>query len=202
MDNSERRGAQRRMPDHPAGQGQSRDRTVEVLKLVTEVIDLRSFSNLWYWIALAVFWSSTSHFVLGVPYDMVMRARRFGGEEEADVDILAHVQIRRMLRVAEQGGAYFVVVAAFILSMLITCAFYYGMEFAQAVFCLYFPLLIIIGITIWSARKISRLELTGPALHKQLLVTRLMIQGLGILGILLTALWGMYVSLAIGPILR
>ncbi|GHC45774.1 component of SufBCD complex [Neogemmobacter tilapiae] len=175
---------------------------MEVLKLVTEVIDLRSFSNLWYWIALAVFWSSASHFVLGVPFDMVMRARREGSEEAADLDVLAHIQIRRMLRYVDQGGAYFVVVATFILSMLVTCAFYYQMEFAQAMFCLYFPLLIIIAITVWSARKISRLEMTGPALHKQLLVTRLIIQGLGILGILLTALWGMYVSLTIGPVFK
>ena len=43
---------------------------------VFEVIDLRSFSNLWYWIGLAVFWSSVSHWILGVPYDSIMRAKR------------------------------------------------------------------------------------------------------------------------------
>ncbi len=45
-----------------------------------------SFSNLWYWIALAVMWSSTSHWVLGVPYDMIQRARREGGQAEADLE--------------------------------------------------------------------------------------------------------------------
>jgi len=34
---------------------------VDFLDLVTEVIDLRSFSNLWYWIVLAILWSSLSH---------------------------------------------------------------------------------------------------------------------------------------------
>lgn len=175
---------------------------MDVLKLVTEVIDLRSFSNLWYWIALAVFWSATSHFVLGVPYDMVIRARRFGGEEAADVDTLAHMQIRRILRYVDEGGIYMIIAGTFILSIMLTCAIYYNIEFAQATSFLYFPLLLIIAISIWSARKISRLGLIGPALHKQLLITRLSIQGLGIVCILLTALWGMYVSFAVGAFAR
>jgi hypothetical protein len=50
-----------------------------VVPIVFEVIDMRSFSNLWYWIALAVLWSSTSHWVLGVPFDMIQRARRRAG---------------------------------------------------------------------------------------------------------------------------
>ncbi|MEC7258626.1 MAG: component of SufBCD complex, partial [Pseudomonadota bacterium] len=45
---------------------------------IFELIDMRSFSNLWFWIALAVTWSTTSHWVLGVPFDMVNRARRNG----------------------------------------------------------------------------------------------------------------------------
>ena len=31
---------------------------------VLELIDMRSFSSLWYWIGLAVLWSSASHWVL------------------------------------------------------------------------------------------------------------------------------------------
>ncbi|MEM9756043.1 MAG: component of SufBCD complex, partial [Pseudomonadota bacterium] len=38
-----------------------------ILERARDVIDLRSFSNLWYWIVLAVFWSSASHWGLGVP---------------------------------------------------------------------------------------------------------------------------------------
>ena len=57
---------------------------MEVFEIALEVIDLRSFSNLWYWIALAVLWSSISHWVLGVPHDMIHRARREGGQVLAD----------------------------------------------------------------------------------------------------------------------
>lgn len=167
---------------------------MEVLKLVTEVIDLRSFSNLWYWITLAVFWSAASHFILGIPYDMVMRARRFGGFEEEELDTLAHLLIRRNLRYVDLGAVYFVAVAAFLLAVNVTFALYYKLEFAQAMLALYLPFLLIIGISIHAARRIARLDLRGPALHKQLLITRLVIQGIGIIFILLTAFWGMYVA--------
>ena len=41
-------------------------------------IDLRSFSNLWFWLMLAVAWSNVTHYVMGVPFDMVQRAKRKG----------------------------------------------------------------------------------------------------------------------------
>ena len=52
---------------------------------IFELIDMRSFSNLWYWIVLAVLWSSVSHWVLGVPFDMVQRAKRHGGKSLDDL---------------------------------------------------------------------------------------------------------------------
>ena len=49
---------------------------MDAIDLAFEVIDMRSFSNLWYWVALAVLWSSASHWVMGIPHDMIYRARR------------------------------------------------------------------------------------------------------------------------------
>ena len=54
-------------------------------QMLFDLIDMRSFSNLWYWIALGVIWSSASHWVLGVPYDMINRARRDEGAVRSDV---------------------------------------------------------------------------------------------------------------------
>ena len=61
-------------------------------ELLNEMIDMRSFSNLWFWIALAVMWSTTSHWVLGVPFDMVIRAARAetkgeGSQAQQDLDL-------------------------------------------------------------------------------------------------------------------
>nr|MDJ0826631.1 component of SufBCD complex [Rhodobacter sp.] len=63
---------------------------------VFELIDMRSFSNLWYWIALAVLWSTSSHWILGVPFDLVQRASRYGGEAEVDLTDLVRINVNRV----------------------------------------------------------------------------------------------------------
>ena len=73
------------------------DRCLDWYKTIFEVIDMRSFSNLWFWIALAVLWSTVSHYVLGVPHDLVRRAHREGGQSLQDVETLAHIYVRRLL---------------------------------------------------------------------------------------------------------
>ena len=99
-------------------------------RLIFDLIDLRSFSNLWYWIALAVAWSSASHWVLGIPYDMVLRARRMGGQAEQDLTDIARVNISRILYIAEEAGVILVALLAFALSSLILSGFIYGFEFS------------------------------------------------------------------------
>ena len=56
-----------------------------------EVIDIRSFSNLWFWMVLAVMWSSASHRVIGIPYDMIQNAKRHGGQAERDLEALMQI---------------------------------------------------------------------------------------------------------------
>ena len=40
---------------------------MNIWKLITQMVDMRSFSSLWFWMAIAVYWSLSSHWVLGVP---------------------------------------------------------------------------------------------------------------------------------------
>jgi hypothetical protein len=70
---------------------------VNLHETIFELIDMRSFSNLWFWIALAVVWSTASHWVLGVPYDMVLRARRVDGLAEVDLEDMVRININRIL---------------------------------------------------------------------------------------------------------
>ena len=87
-------------------------------QLVFDLIDLRSFSNLWYWIALAVTWSTASHWVLGVPYDMVLRARRHGGQAETDLEDIVRINITRLLYIAREAGLILVTLGTFTLTTL------------------------------------------------------------------------------------
>ena len=70
-----------------------------------ELIDMRSFSNLWFWIALAVVWSSASHWVLGVPFDLVQRARRDQGQALTDLEDLTRINVNRVLYIGSGLGA-------------------------------------------------------------------------------------------------
>ena len=79
---------------------------------VFELIDMRSFSNLWYWIALAVVWSTTSHWVIGVPFDMLQRAARHGGQAEADLEAMVRINCNRVLYIAGVSGLWLVGIAS------------------------------------------------------------------------------------------
>ncbi len=167
---------------------------------VFELIDMRSFSNLWYWIALAVVWSTTSHWVLGVPYDMVQRAQRHGGEAERDLEDMVRINVNRLLYIAGVSGLWLLgIISAFVTSLAIL-GFWYGVEFAQAVFLLVAPMTIVGGLSLASARAIRDQGLTGDALRKRMLRHRVQTQFVGMVAIFVTSLWGMWQNMQIGAL--
>lgn len=159
---------------------------------------MRSFSNLWFWIALAVVWSSASHWVLGVPYDMVLRARRVGGQAELDLEDITRINVNRLLYIARLSGLFILGGVCFVLSALAVLGFYYDVEFAQAVFMLAFPMSLVGGLNLSTARLIESEAANGETLRKRLTRCRLYTQMIGTFSIFVTALWGMYQNLAIG----
>lgn len=163
---------------------------MELFDTVFEVIDMRSFSNLWYWIALAVLWSSTSHWVLGVPHDMIQRARREGGQVQQDVEDLVRINSGRLLYFIDRGALFVVGIGFFWLTVLGLLAFYYDIEFAQAIFLLMAPLSVVIWLSVKVCRRIAAGENRGEALHRRLIVHRRMTQAIGMLAIFVTAMYG------------
>ncbi|MGX9353961.1 component of SufBCD complex [Roseobacteraceae bacterium S113] len=169
---------------------------------VFELIDMRSFSNLWFWIALAVMWSTASHYVLGVPYDMVARARKHGGQTMIDLEDLTRINVNRLLFIGGVAGLWLIALFCFVLSGLFTAGFFMGVEFAQATFLLLFPLAVIWLLSLNTAKIIELGELQGEALCRQITRHRFYIQGMGIVFIFITAMWGMYQNFTIGVLGR
>lgn len=159
---------------------------------------MRSFSNLWFWIALAVVWSSASHWVLGVPFDMVGRARKHGGQAEADLTDITRVNVNRLLYIADVAGLWLIGFAFFVLTALVILGFWYRIEFAQALFLLGLPMSLVFALSIRTAAMIAGAGLSGEALCQRLTRHRLYTQMIGTLSIFVTALWGMYQNLSIG----
>lgn len=157
-----------------------------------ELIDLRSFSNLWYWIALAVFWSTASHWVLGVPFDLVQRAQRRGGTAGEDVHTLVRVYVNRLLHIGQVSGMWLTAIVAAVLTALAILGFHYRVEFCQAVFLLAFPMSIVGALSIRTAGRIAAEEISGDALYRRLRRHRSAVQMIGMLSIFVTAMWGMW----------
>ncbi|MGH1425791.1 MAG: component of SufBCD complex [Pseudooceanicola sp.] len=165
---------------------------------IFEVIDMRSFSNLWFWISLAVVWSSVSHWVLGVPWDMVLRARRKGGQAAEDFEALLRINVNRLLYISEVSGLMLTSFVAFVLTTLAVMGFYYRVEFAQAVFLLAFPLSIVGLLSLRSAKRIHDSSATGDDLSRLLTRHRISTQIVGVVSVFVTAMWGMMQNLSIG----
>jgi len=165
---------------------------------VFEVIDMRSFSNLWYWIGLAVLWSTASHWVLGVPYDMIQRAKRNGGQAEVDLHDMVRIMCNRLLYIGHVSGLWLLAFTSAIISGLFVLGFWYQVEFAQALFLFVFPMSIVGLVSISTARLIVNEGATGPLLFKRLTRHRLYTQIIGMISVFVTAMWGMFQNLSVG----
>ena len=165
-----------------------------------ELIDMRSFSNLWFWIVLAVVWSTASHWVLGVPFDMVLLARREEQQAQVDLEDLIRINVNRLLYIGQVSGLWLAGFACFFLTTLGLLGFVYAFEFAQAVFLLAFPLSIIGMLSLSTARLIREQDASGALLIKRLYRHRLYTQIIGMISIFVTALWGMYQNISLGPL--
>lgn len=177
-----------------------KDAALDWYQTLFELIDMRSFSNLWFWIVLAVVWSTASHWVIGVPYDMVLRARRQGGQAEIDLDDMVRINVNRLLYIGHVSGLWLAGFACFALTMLVLLGFVYEVEFAQAVFLLAFPLSLVGMVSLSTARLIQSENARGERLHKRLTRHRIYTQLIGMVSIFVTAIWGMYQNVALGPL--
>lgn len=171
---------------------------MNLYQVLFELIDMRSFSNLWYWIMLAVMWSSASHWVLGIPFDVISRARRQGGAFQDDLETIVRINTGRMLDIARTSGVWMVATLCFVLSALLVLAVYYNVEFAQAVLLLLVPMCILSMLSLRTARMIEAGEHGGDALHRRLIRHRITTQALGMVSIFVTSLFGMYTNLYVG----
>lgn len=166
-------------------------------RTVFDLIDFRSFSNLWFWIALAVLWSTTSHWVIGVPFDMVVRARKIGGETAQDLHDLVGINTRRLLFIARVSGLWLIGIAAFVFTVLIVLGFFYHVEIAQAVFLLLAPMAIVGLLSLSTAQDITKMQLEGEDLYRRLSRHRMVVQAIGMVSIFITSLWGMWQNMQV-----
>lgn len=163
---------------------------------ILDLIDLRSFSNVWYWLFLGVTWSRILNQPLGIPIDLIRAAR---GEDDAARDrlaVLTEIMVQRYLDHRQGLGVVLVAGWAFVLSALVILSVGYGLEIAQALLILVFPLAVVAGLMGWAACYLAGANVTVDALPGLLLRLRLGLQLLALVTIFFSAVWGMYHNLS------
>lgn len=153
---------------------------------------MRSFSSVWFWIVLALYWSSASQTILGAPFDLIVRTKRGNNPQNAqDLHDLVAIHVRRRLELMRRAGHWIVAFSAAALTAIAVLAVLYRLEFAQAVLLILIPLTIVRLLGLRLALRIERDDMQGAQLSRALLTHRLWIQVLGVISIFLTAVWGM-----------
>lgn len=128
-----------------------------------ETLAAASFQSIWYWVLHAVVWTLACYRTLGVPLDMLHRARR-SPEIAERVDILAHLASARIGGVHDLAGVPLAALSGFLLTSLAVIGFGLGIEVAQASFLLVAPLAVIGYSKLRLALAVRRRRLAGSEL--------------------------------------
>jgi len=158
-------------------------------------MSLQTFSNVWYWFVVVVAWAMASHWLIGVPFDMLYAARKAQGQAIVDLQTIVDVQVRRITHIDDLVGPWAVALAMFFLSALFTMGFLYGLEPAKGAFVLLAPLAVIGWINLRLAHRLRRSPLAGADLVAHLFKVRLWSQIIGMMALFFTALYGMYFNI-------
>jgi len=150
---------------------------------VSQFLFAPSFQSPWYWTLHVVVWTIVCLRTLGVPYDMLLRARRLP-EVAARVDLLANLTAERLAGVVDAAGAPLAALAGFLLAALAAIGFGYGIQAAQAIFLIVAPLAAIGYSKVRLALWIHQSRLVGPRLVLALSWRRTCHQAIAILAML------------------
>lgn len=150
---------------------------------VFTIFGTASFQNVWYWAFSVLAWTVATQRTLGVPYDMLLRARREDAEV-ARVEWLAHHAAGRVTAVSGRAGTAVAAAVGFVLAGLFVFGFLSGYEIARAAFVLAFPLAMIGYSTLRLALSVEANDLRGKALVTVLARRRFWHQVVAVLAIL------------------
>lgn len=164
---------------------------------IIDLIDMHSFSSIWYWIMMVAVWSAATHWVLGVPQDVVARARRHGGQAAAELAVMLRIGIRRRMWVHAPFGHWLLGLAFFGMTVLVLLGFVYRVEFAQAAAMLLGPMALVFALGQRLARRIAALPEGAPEVLGLLATHRALVQAIGGFSVFATTLWGMWQNLTL-----
>ncbi|RJL00697.1 hypothetical protein D3P06_13205 [Paracoccus aestuarii] len=170
------------------------------------LLDSRSFATIWYWLVLLGMWSATGRSVLGVPTEVLTRARLAQSHGQSDgtavitlLDWLSLVLPR--WRLGPREGVIFLGVTSFLLTSLGVFGFVFWLEMAQALFLLLLPFWLLFWLRVGLARRLvplieaaqdGRADLSQAAEQaaRRMVWHRRWVTLLSMVAVAVTVLWG------------
>ena len=166
----------------------------------------RSFSTIWFWLVLIGMWSVVGRSVLGIPTEVLARARASLAGDDAQgpavitlLDWLSLILPRWQLRPRE--GAAFLGVTSFLMTSLAVLGFVFWLEMAQALTLLLLPFWVLFWMRVRLARRLVPLvhaaqegrapvsQAAGDAARAMVWHKRF-VTILSMIAVAVTALWG------------
>ncbi|SFS10678.1 hypothetical protein [Yoonia litorea] len=164
---------------------------MDLTEAIARFIALDTFDNVWFWAAVIVSWSVACQWLIGVPFDMLLRARRGSAQEMADLEALVDINVRRIMWFQRVAGAGFAGLTAFFLAGTALLAFGYRFEFAIGVFVLAGPLVAIAAMNLQLAMSLHQTPLRGQELVARLYRVRLWTQVAAAASLFMISVFGM-----------
>jgi hypothetical protein len=130
---------------------------------------------------------------------MVLRARRRGGQAMIDLEDMVRINTNRILLIGSVAGLWMIAITSAVLTIFGILGFGYRVEFAQAVFLIGLPMSFVGLLSISSASLIHAEGSKGDQLCRRLMRHRFWTQLIGMFAIFVTAMWGMYKNVYVGP---
>ena len=169
-------------------------------------LDSRSFGTIWYWLVVIGTWSLTGRSVIGVPTEIVSRARMAVQADEGDSPTVLHLLdwlslVLPRWRLSAPEGVAFLALTGFALTSLAIMGIGYALELALASFLLLFPLAMLFWMRVALARRLMPLleaaeegsrpipEAAAEAIRRMVIHRRL-VTVLSMAAVAVTALWG------------
>jgi hypothetical protein len=149
-----------------------------------------TFGNVWYWIVTIAAWSAACHWTLGVPHDAVVRADHRGGLPAEQVEAIGQAAIARTTWMFRRAGVWIAGAGGFLIAVLATLGFGFGVEIARGAVLLLGPLAIVAAANVRLAFRLERAGASGAALRRALSRRRFWNQVIGLAAVTVAAGFG------------
>ncbi len=172
---------------------------------ILSILDARSFSSPWFWLALLTVWTLSGRRVIGIPVDVLGQAARAlrenPGADSAEVFALLDwmsLNVPRW-RIGARAGAVLTGLISFGVSALAILGFTYGLEMAQALTLILLPQAVLLGLRFRLAGQLywlleaAQLGQPAPEAAAQALKRigryRILYTVMSVLAVVVTTLW-------------